>query len=270
MKIAAFIPSESRVRLGRVLWKDHALVAVESAEALSIVAAARGCQLFVVDPQGMREDVFGAMLRAIKRSGVSLVLWTPLTPTSCARTLQASTTLAATVLLSGVDDDDDALRAIVRIGGDATAAARLLYRLAERIKLLPADVAAVCTSSLIGGKIPMSVEAFAERTSWSARTLHRQFVASHLGHPSRFAKIARLVRTWEAVQRRADSLSHVAKKHNYVSEKSLSSHYARFLGAPLSQVVRSLSSDSFVDRLVRTFPSYRSLSRSVDDIDVLA
>lgn len=259
MRIAALVPIDFQTDLRRVLWTGHSLAVAPSADALVALVRSGECHLSMVDPTGIRDDVFVTLLTAIANSGIALVIWSRPNAVTCERILQAAAMFPTMVLLRDIDDDAADLQAMLRAGGATTAAALLHHRLANALATLPSDLRARCSSMFNRISIPSAVEELAAGTRWHARTVRRHFAVAGLGTPGRFLRVMRVVRTWELLRAREASVSAVAKLCGFPSEKALRTQFALCVGAPPHRAIRDLERDSFVEQLVA------ALARSSSD-----
>lgn len=266
MKIATLIPTSNEKALRRILWTGHTLSAVKSPEELVTLVRGGGCELIIIDPTGMRDESFADTLVAIVETGVAIAIWARKGAGTFARILQTSVLVPTTVLLRGVNDDENGLRQMVLVGGSTTATAVILHRLAGHILLLPQDSIVRRTAMFCGIPIPASVESYTTGAGRSSRTVQRRFVEAHLGSPGRFLKIVRLARAWELLRTTTAPLRQVADTCGFASEEALSRQFSLCVGLPPRRAIRRLTQETFVELLLRAITSR---SESADAISRL-
>jgi AraC-like DNA-binding protein len=250
VKIAALISASCQTALRRILWTGHSLSAVRSPAELETLVSGGGCELVILDPTGMRDEVFSGTLKSVVQSGASFCIWARKSAPTYARIVQAAVFLPTTALLRGINDANEDLRAMVRLTGSSTATAMILHRLAGHVLQLPRDSIVRRTAMFCGIPIPDSVESYTTGAGRSSRTVQRRFVEAHLGTPGRFLKIVRVARAWELLKTTAMSLSDVATACGFSSEQAMSRQFSLCVGVPPRRAVRRVTQDAFVERLL--------------------
>jgi hypothetical protein len=99
---------------------------IEIRQPMSVADAHRSLRLaetrlVILDPAGLREDIFEAFLDCIVASGASLVLYGSLGSVFCARSVRAAKTMSIEIILSGGEDEFAVLTRMIRAIGSPTA-----------------------------------------------------------------------------------------------------------------------------------------------------
>jgi hypothetical protein len=162
---------------------------IEIRQPMSVADAHRSLRLaetrlVILDPAGLREDIFEAFLDCIVASGASLVLYGSLGSVFCARSVRAAKTMSIEIILSGGEDEFAVLTRMIRAIGSPTATSLLMSAFADR--LTPGgDILAVGIISLFTDRqAAVQLHNLRSDSQWTRRQYGQGCGRADSGHPS--------------------------------------------------------------------------------------
>jgi AraC-like DNA-binding protein len=192
---------------------------------------------------------YEALLDAITRSSVTLLLVTSLTGTASSRCLNAARRGIVEVVFSDMDDTGVLLAAHLNALVTPTARAGLLHRLAMSLQGLPPPLR-VRTLGLFGAARPeVAVSRFSFGARMSRRTVERWIARVGLTGCGTLLRCVRLSHIWEGLQRGESEHAAIAVDAGYDSWRNFSLRFTRLVGVAPTVAAGRLSTNEFVDIL---------------------
>jgi AraC-like DNA-binding protein len=208
---------------------------IEIRQPMSVADAHRSLRLaetrlVILDPAGLREDIFEAFLDCIVASGASLVLYGSLGSVFCARSVRAAKTMSIEIILSGGEDEFAVLTRMIRAIGSPTATSLLI---------------SLFTDQASGG----SAAQFAKRLSVDPSTIRTRLRSRGLRSPERLINCIRVARAYSVMSSsQALSVAQTAARLGWPS-RTMRSQFQQLLSQSPRESVRDLSAKVVSTRL---------------------
>ena len=233
--LATLLPPPRAHRLGAVLPVD---ARVRRLESWAQLRALRGHALhaIVIDPLECDSppDLNDA-LRAVA-ARVPLVVYTAFSPRAMRRLLDVSMLAGAALVLEGVDDRPDVLRAAVSAARNSAHSRYALAELRARSGSLPVDVDVALADLLTAAGRPITVIELARAAHMCVRTLERRLSEVGAPSPGWLIDTARAVLARELLRSSALTVGEVAQRVGYARIDSLRALLRRSFDASPSAI----------------------------------
>ncbi len=203
----------------------------------------------VVDPTIVRDAAWVRLRAALADPGLPVLLYSPLTAVTAGRIVAASGAGVHEVLLTGVDDDPDAIRRRLHGLRRPQPPRRVLARLSGRIAMLPPPLQRGSVALFCEAPIPRRADALASAESVPRRTVDRWMGRVGLAATATLLDVARLSRIWVPLVEDGLTPAKVAHRCGYSGARALAVHTHRLVGVPPAHLGRGVSVEEFVDRL---------------------
>jgi AraC-like DNA-binding protein len=227
---------------------------IEIRQPMSVADAHRSLRLaetrlVILDPAGLREDIFEAFLDCIVASGASLVLYGSLGSVFCARSVRAAKTMSIEIILSGGEDEFAVLTRMIRAIGSPTATSLLMSAFADRLTpggdILAVGIISLFTDQASGG----SAAQFAKRLSVDPSTIRTRLRSRGLRSPERLINCIRVARAYSVMSSsQALSVAQTAARLGWPS-RTMRSQFQQLLSQSPRESVRDLSAKVVSTRL---------------------
>jgi AraC-like DNA-binding protein len=249
MRVHALLPEESYRRLLAAARPQHEIVRIGFARDLERAFENGGVEACVIDPTGRRAGVLGVLVRALEPQDCPVLIYASMDRASLADLIELQRCCTARLLLRGIDDQPELLRAELDQLGISSPAPQVLRELAPALLQLPAGLRATCIELFGGAKIPRSVQEFFERAGVEERTGSRWMNRVGIVSAERLLASARILRTWDDMHDGTLSLSYVAERAGFGTDRSLSAAYRMFCRVPPRRARRELTTGMFASRI---------------------
>lgn len=233
--VAALLPPSRAHRLTAALSPD---TRVRRLDSWTQLRALRGqlVHAFVIDPLECDSPFdLNEALRVVS-ARVALVVYTSFSPSAMRRLLDVSMLAGAALVLEGIDDRPDVLRAAVASARESAGARSAVEELRARSGPLPPEVDIALSDLVIGGRRPLTVIELARSAHMCVRTLERRLGDMGAPPPSWLIDIVRALLARELLRSSGLTVGEVARRVGYAKLDSLRALLRRAFDASPSAI----------------------------------
>ena len=234
-EVAMLLPPPRAQRLGAALPADACIRRLEHWTQLHALCE-HGLHAIVIDPLECDSPFdLNDALRAVAPC-VPLVVYTAFSPSAMRRLLDVSMLAGATLVLDGIDDRPDILRAAVIAARDAARSRHAVEELRARAGPLPPDVDLAIAELLIAARRPLTVIELARAAHMCVRTLERRLCETGAPPPGWLIDTARAIVARDLLRSSAMTVGDVARRVGYAKLDSLRALLRRAFDASPSAI----------------------------------
>jgi AraC-like DNA-binding protein len=250
MRVHALLPEESYRRLLGVAEPRHEVVRLSFARELVQAFETGNAEACVIDPTGRRPGILELLVKTIEMHDCPVLIYAAIDKANIADILELQRCSAARLLLRGIDEQPELLRIELDQLGRASPSPLVLRDLAPALLQLPAGLRSTCIELFGGVDIPGSVPAFFQRAGVEERTGNRWMNRAGVVSAERLLASVRILHSWDDIHDHTLSLSRIAERAGFGTDRSLSAAYHVFCGLPPRRAARELSTGAFAARIV--------------------
>jgi hypothetical protein len=249
MKILALVPDDSRHVLERSLKGPQKLADTAGVKAVATAIREGRCDAVVLDPTMLDSDEFEAVVGAVHKNGVPLMLYTTLSAVSARRVVQAVDGAAHELVLRGADDAPELLQRKLAALVAPSAPAILLSHAASHFRAFPERLQTVSVSLFGRSTLPRWVAGLVKESGFARRTVDRWMHNGGISGAARLLDTARLARVWEPLVERNMTEIEVARRYGYARVRLLNAHVRRITGVLPRELKTHYTRETFGVRL---------------------
>jgi AraC-like DNA-binding protein len=252
MNILALLTPDARNLLESALTDGQHLK--KAASAVSVAAAIRGggCDALVFDPGLLDTAEFVAVMRAVNKRRVPMLIYTELGPVAARRIVEAVDHTAREMVLRGSDDMPELLRRKLAALVAPSATAMLFSKVASRFRVFPARLQTVSVGLFARPTLPRWVTGLAKETGLARRTVDRWMDRGGIFGASRLLDTVRFARVWEPLVERGVRVDDVIAQCGYPRERLFVAHSRRLTDVAPHELREAYTRETFAARLAKS------------------
>jgi AraC-like DNA-binding protein len=236
MVVVVALPTAAAPHVVAGLTGAYALRVVHTWAALEAALVAEPVDACLVDPalEGRGDAARIECIRATYPS-TAVLLHTALDAALVPTLLRVGAVGVDTVLLRGIDDHRDRVRAVLERVAFRVRSSRVLDCLAPSVETLPSAIRAALGACIARPRAPWTVADLAQRIGVDRRTCSRAFARAGLVSPAAVLQVVRLVTGHDLLQEPGRTVAQVAMLLGYGRPRSFATHVRRTFGVPPSR-----------------------------------
>jgi AraC-like DNA-binding protein len=254
MRILALLPGASCRVLEHALVGGQLVAREPSAAATAATVAAvqnRECDVLVVDPGALSDELFQSLLPVLSHGRVPVLLFASLTPASARRVVRAAEVGVHELVVRGAEDAPQVIARKLASLYHPSAPAHLLNRAAPRFRRFPERLQVASVSLFGSGALPRWVNELAAASGCARRSVDRWMERVGIEGASTLLDTARLARVWEPLVEQRLAVAAVSALCGYERPRLFVAHTRRLVGAVPSEMAESMSRREFSERLAK-------------------
>jgi AraC-like DNA-binding protein len=251
MRILALLPSDARRVLSSALTASQHLKKAADGESVALALQAGECDALVLDPELLDAQDFEAVIGAVNKCRVPMVIYTPLGPLAARRIVDAVDHTAREIVLRGSDDSPDVLRHTLAALVAPSAPALLLSKIAGRFRVFPERLQTVSVGLFGRAVLPRWVGGLVKESGLARRTVDRWMDRGGIFGAGRLLDAVRFTRVWEPLVERGVSVDKVAAQCGYPRLRLFTAHSRRLVDVAPHELTRVYTRETFTDRLAQ-------------------
>jgi AraC-like DNA-binding protein len=249
MKILALLQSDARQVVERALTGDQHLAKAAGAESVIATLRENRCEAFVFDPGMLGAADFEAVIGAVNRSGVPVLIYTELEPLTARRIVEVVEFAARELVLRGSDDAPELLHRKLAALVVPSAPAILLSKVAPHFRSFPEPLQTVVVGLFGRSPLPRWVNSLADETGLARRTVDRWMDKVGIFGAARLLDVVRFAGVWEPLVEQQLSVEDVFARCGYARQRLFMAHSRRLVGVSPLEIRKRYTRETFSARL---------------------